>query len=156
LKVGELSSGCESRPVKAEPGRPEAGSALEGVTPKRCVSVRACGPWMVSPENAEVPTAEAVTLVEGRSAEPEGGRGTGAVGGVSGHGTHERGQPRNLGDPRHSAEAVGPKQGEPERRPKGTWESEGRIGAEKSGNGWHPDPAEQRRPEPEVSFMREP
>jgi hypothetical protein len=33
LRVGVLSSGYESRPVKAEPGRPEAGSALEGATP---------------------------------------------------------------------------------------------------------------------------
>lgn len=34
-------------------------------------------------------------------------------------------------------------------------ESDGRIGARKSGNGRHPDPAEQRRPVPRASFERE-
>lgn len=36
--------------------------------------------------------------------------------------------------------------GRPELRSTGTRESEGCIGAATSGNGWHPDPAEQRRP----------
>lgn len=37
-----------------------------------------------------------------------------------------------------------------------TRESDGRIVAMKSGNGWHPKPVEQRRPVPEENFRREP
>jgi hypothetical protein len=44
------------------------------------------------------------------------------------------------------AQEVGRKQGEPELRPKGVRESEGRIRAKTPGNGWHPEPVEQRRP----------
>ena len=40
---------------------------------------------------------------------------------------------------------VGRRRGEPEPRPKDVRESEGRIGAKTVGNGWHPDPLEQRR-----------
>lgn len=35
------------------------------------------------------------------------------------------------------------------------WESDGCIRATMVGNGWHPDPAEQRRPVPRESFRRE-
>ena len=41
---------------------------------------------------------------------------------------------------------VGQRQGEPEPRPMGVRESEGRIRAMTVGNGWRPDPPEQRRP----------
>ena len=44
-----------------------------------------------------------------------------------------------------TAEEVGRKQGEPELSPKEDRKSEDCIGAKTSGNGWHPDPAEQRR-----------
>jgi hypothetical protein len=41
------------------------------------------------------------------------------------------------------------------RRVEAAGESEGRIGAKTLGNGrWHPDPAEQRRPELRQSFRR--
>jgi hypothetical protein len=46
---------------------------------------------------------------------------------------------------RHPLFEVGQRQGEPEPRPRSTRESEGRIGAMTVGNGWHPDPPEQRR-----------
>ncbi len=44
-----------------------------------------------------------------------------------------------------TAEEVGQKQGEPELSPKEARKSEDCIGAKTSGNGRHPDPAEQRR-----------
>jgi hypothetical protein len=45
-----------------------------------------------------------------------------------------------------SIRQVGRKQGRPELRPMMVRESEGLIRAEKLGNGWYPEPAEQRRP----------
>jgi len=45
-----------------------------------------------------------------------------------------------------SIRQVGQKQGRPELRPMVVRESEGLIRAEKLGNGWYPEPAEQRRP----------
>lgn len=45
-----------------------------------------------------------------------------------------------------SIRQVGRKQGRPELRPMVVRESEGLIRAEKLGNGWYPEPAEQRRP----------
>ena len=50
---------------------------------------------------------------------------------------------------------VGRREGRPERAAEEDRESEGRIGAMTSGNGWHPDPAEQRRPVSDTSFRRE-
>ncbi len=50
------------------------------------------------------------------------------------------------GEESTSAHEVGRRQGEPEPRPKVYRKSEGCIGAMTSGNGWHPEPAEQRRP----------
>ena len=52
----------------------------------------------------------------------------------------------SLGQEEASAREVGRKRGEPERRPKVGRKSEGRIRAKRPGNGWHPEPAEQRRP----------
>src|SRR5687768_6141172 len=49
-----------------------------------------------------------------------------------------------------------PEGGRREPAPTRSRESDDRIRAMTSGNGWHPDPAEQRRSVPEESFGREP
>ena len=61
----------------------------------------------------------------------------------------------NPGQEEASAAEVGRKQGEPELRSKVGRKSEGCIGAKRPGNGWHPEPAEQRRPVLVRTFRRE-
>ena len=51
---------------------------------------------------------------------------------------------------------VGRKRGEPELKPKVARKSEDCIRAKKAGNGWHPDPAEQRQSVLERTFRRAP
>jgi hypothetical protein len=52
LKHGLSSSGCESRPAKAEPSQPEVSLAtVVGKPLRRCVDRRAGEPWCNSPEN---------------------------------------------------------------------------------------------------------
>ena len=61
----------------------------------------------------------------------------------------------SYGQEEASAEEVGRKRGEPELRPKVVRKSEGCIGAKRPGNGWCPEPAEQRRPVLVRTFRRE-
>ena len=63
--------------------------------------------------------------------------------------------PAFSGQEQAPAQEVGLRQGEPEPRPKVVRKSEGCIGAKRPGNGWHPEPAEQRRPVLVRTFRRE-
>jgi hypothetical protein len=65
---------------------------------------------------------------------------------VDDRGAHEGDGPVTCGRSCSLLEEVGRKRGEPELRPKVSRKSEGCIGARNSGNGWFPEPEEQRRP----------
>jgi hypothetical protein len=68
LKRGESSSGCESRPAKAEPSQPEASLAtVVGRPHRRCVDRRAGEPRCTSPENSTFQDAQGVKTPEGPS-----------------------------------------------------------------------------------------
>ena len=71
--------GIESRPAKAEPGRPVASLAPEPRGIRRCVGARASGPRELAPKENHVPRAERVDHLEGSSASDARGE-TGAQG----------------------------------------------------------------------------
>ena len=163
MKFRELSSGCEARPIKAEPGRSVASLGVVAVMcrfMRRHASVWAVG---LQPSKASFQDAQGLPFPEGSSCTARIGRGCVVSGEVFDHGTQEedrlvtretqasprrttrprrvartqisnelcvRGVTRNSAKKRHRRE-VGRKQGEPELWPKGDWESEDCIGAEK-------------------------
>jgi hypothetical protein len=107
-KSEESSSGCESRPAKAEPGRPVADLAARPVTGglmRRNVSMRA--EEETAPKHAKIPDAQDVGTSEGSSAATARGRGGRASGGVEALGASEAGRPSNPRDPEPSAGMAG-------------------------------------------------
>lgn len=66
LKHGLSSSGCKSRPARAEPSQPEASLAtVVEKSHRRCVDRRAGEPWCNSPETSVIPGAQGVNEPEG-------------------------------------------------------------------------------------------
>lgn len=67
-KLASSSSGCETHPVKAEPGGPVASLAAEVVTPGRCVGKQMCGLCVGSSEKSHVPVVQGVDTPEDSTA----------------------------------------------------------------------------------------
>jgi hypothetical protein len=146
MKFGLSSSRCETDPAKAEPGRSVA--SLGPVATTALAMCRQASVWAgaYSPETliSRVSKLSSGPKTEPRRRKRVSRRGPGRGVRIRHAG---RGRPSNLGGPvvLRKNQAVGRRQGEPEPRPKDSRESEGRIRAMTVGNGWHPDPPEQRR-----------
>lgn len=109
MKLGVLSCGCETHPIKAKPRRLVAGSAPMAAT--SWAMREQASTWAQernSLETSEIPVAEAVVAAEGSSGAPlnrvNGGH-RNRRGLRPGHVT--RGRPRNLGYPYFSATRSG-------------------------------------------------
>jgi hypothetical protein len=175
-KFGEPSRGWKTHSVKAEPSRPKASlaaSRVTGTSMRRHARVRAADKRPRKLRLSQVPrvltclkAAEPLPLDRVRQWHTWRGIcpwrafiGWSSKLGDPGHSSELRcsGAPvtrlrpeREIGCSRigdnKSIRQVGRKQGRPELRPTMVRESEGLIRAEKLGNGWYPEPAEQRRP----------
>jgi hypothetical protein len=99
-KFSSSSSGCESRPIKAEPSRSVASLAVGVATARlmrRQTKRRAVGHAAPKTRCSRMPkgspSRKAAVVVT------DSGRGDGASGGVDDHGAAPRGRPSNLGGP---------------------------------------------------------